>query len=215
MGDLRPMHRCYLGFYGASKTWVGSQNGIAWPTSLATDSAFAIGISAGAAANAGSTPGSSICGLEVVVPVKWWPTSASLAESTSEPFHQPNLLLLNPLLFHRFMYGEEGVLWRVVCKRCLRRYHSPSLLAFDASNIESLKPCLQKPQSGLSGKEGAKDGTILQGTAKKSMFLECLSWIFACLMGSNLDSSYIDVNSLSFVPELSLYCIRATLLHFY
>lgn len=37
----------------------------------------------------------------------------------------------------------------------------------------------------------------------------------ACLMGSNLDSSYIDVNSLSFVPELSLYCIRATLLHFY
>lgn len=29
---------------------------------LATDSAFAIGISAGAAANAGSTTGSSICG---------------------------------------------------------------------------------------------------------------------------------------------------------
>lgn len=43
--------------------------------------------------------------------MKWWPTSASLAESTSEPFHQPNRLLLNPLLFHRFMYGEEGNGW--------------------------------------------------------------------------------------------------------
>lgn len=40
------------------------KKGIALPSSLATDSAFAIGISAGAAANAGSTTGtgSSICG---------------------------------------------------------------------------------------------------------------------------------------------------------
>lgn len=76
LGDQRPMplqvlSRLLWGFQNLRH--LGSQNEITWPTSLATDFAFAIGISAGAAANdayartvaanAGSTTGSSICGL--------------------------------------------------------------------------------------------------------------------------------------------------------
>ena len=67
MGDQRPMplqvlSRLLWGFQNLRFFYFIYQKGIALPTSLATDSAFAIGISAGAAANAGSTTGSSICG---------------------------------------------------------------------------------------------------------------------------------------------------------
>lgn len=64
MGDQRPMPLQVLSrlLWGFQNLRFFYQKGIALPTSLATDSAFAIGISAGAAANAGSTTGSSICG---------------------------------------------------------------------------------------------------------------------------------------------------------